>query len=318
MATSATPLAVARAAFAGMIDYAGLFPPAQLEMQAALAEYAAARNSSDSWMLARFIVPESRTASVILNLSNGAPSGGEGMPLSIIVDAGTDPRAWFGNVQAALTRIVELRKSSIVHIGALEVPLPPLLSLRETYDAAIGQYAAAAAQAGLRDTPSYIEMPPSERWLVLLPGAMAALQRHRLGAKLRCGGVNADAVPSLLDVATFLVQTRDEGVGFKATAGLHHPIRGYNEQDGFVMHGFLNLLVAASLARSDVSLEELITALEDEDAEHFKFDSDALIWNDRRLSAELVKETRARSFATYGSCSFDEPVADLRALGMIV
>ncbi len=314
MATSATPLAAVHAAFAGLIDYAGLFPPAQLGMKEALAEYAAARKSPNAWMLARFIVPESRVTEL---LNCRAESDDGRLSMSVIVDAGDDPRAWFGRVQGALARVAELNASGSVHIEALEIALPPLLSLRETYDATVGQYAAAAAQAGLGNLCSFVEVPRSDRRQALLPGAIAAMHRHRLGAKLRCGGVNADAVPPVLDVATFLVEARDEDVPFKATAGLHHPIRGYNEQNGFVMHGFVNLLVAAVLAKSGASVDDLIAVLEDDDADHFSFDSESLVWSGRALSAEVVAETRAQSFISYGSCSFDEPVSDLRSLGMI-
>ncbi|HET9392872.1 MAG TPA: hypothetical protein VFO29_05045 [Candidatus Rubrimentiphilum sp.] len=313
MATSVTPHAAARAAFTGLIDYAGLFPPAQLDMKEAVAEYGAARMSPNAWLLARFIVPESRLAEF---LDQRAELDGERFPLSVIVDAGDDPRAWFGRVQSALEGIAKLQSAGI-RVEALEAALPPLLSLRETYDATIGQYAAAVAQAGLRDLPSFIEVPRNDRRRDLLPGAIAAMHRHRLGAKLRCGGLNADAVPPVLDVATFLVEARDEGVAFKATAGLHHPIRGYNEASGFVMHGFLNLLVAAVLAKSGASLDELVAVLEDDDETQFRLNSDTLHWKALAFTAESIAETRAQSFAGYGSCSFDEPLSDLRSLGMI-
>src|SRR5207248_2613066 len=139
----------------------------------------------------------------------------ERLPLSVIIDAGDDARAWFGRVQAALARVAGLQEPIRIGAEALEIVLPPLLSLRETYDAAVGQYAAAVAQAGLRDLPSYIEVPRSDRGQALLSGAIAAMHRHRLGAKLRCGGANADAVPPVLDVANFLVEVRNEGVPYK-------------------------------------------------------------------------------------------------------
>jgi hypothetical protein len=311
MTTSATPLAAVCAAFSGLIDYAGLFPPAQLGMKTALAEYVAARRSPHAWMLARFILAASRIDELLQDAAGAPP------PLSVIVDAGNDSRAWFGNAQGALARIATLKNSSSVPIEALEVPLSPLLSLRETYDAAIGQYAAAASQAELRDVPSFIELPRNDRWLALLPGALAAMQRHRLGAKLRCGGVTAASVPPVLDVATFLHLANEEGTAFKATAGLHHPIRGYNEQSGFIMHGFLNVLTAAALAKTGAALEDLIAVLEDEETSHFVFEDEALLWKGRTIPAELLKQTRERFFVAYGSCSFDEPVNDLAALGML-
>jgi len=310
MTTSATPLGV-RAAFSGLIDYAGLFPPAQLGMKTALAGYDAARRSPHAWMLARFILAASRVDELLQDAAGAPP------PLSVIVDAGNDSRAWFGNTQAALTSIAACKNSGSAQIEALEVPLSPLLSLRETYDAAIGQYAAAASQAALRDVPSFIELPRDDRWLALLPGALAAMQRHRLGAKLRCGGAIAASVPPVLDVATFLHLANDEGAAFKATAGLHHPIRGYNEASGFIMHGFLNLLAAASLAKTGASLDDLIAVLEDEESSHFVFEDGALLWKSRAIPAEILKQTRQHFFVAYGSCSFDEPVDDLLALGMI-
>ena len=311
MTTSATPLPAVRAAFSGLVDYAGLFPPAQLGMQPALAEYAAARQGPHAWMLARFIVAESRLAE-LLECANAVA-----LPLSVIVDAGAQSRDWFTNAQAALTRIATFKNSGDAQIEALEVPLRPLLSLRETYDAAIGQYAAAAAHAGLGDVPSFIEAPNDSRWSELLPGALAAMQRHRLKAKLRCGGVTAASVPSVLDVATFVRLANDEGVAFKATAGLHHPVRGYNEESGFVMHGFLNVLTAAALARNGAPLDDLIAVLEDDEPSHFRFDADGLDWNGRQIPTEDLAATRERAFIGYGSCSFEEPVIDLAALGMI-
>src|SRR5215471_10308407 len=43
-----------------LIDYAGLFPPAALEMPEAQRNYAAYRAGEYSWMLGRFVVPAAR------------------------------------------------------------------------------------------------------------------------------------------------------------------------------------------------------------------------------------------------------------------
>lgn len=309
MATSATSSAAVRAAFSGLIDYAGLFPPAQLAMEPALAEYAAARRGPHAWMLARFIVPESRLAELL-------ECAREPIPLSVIIGTAGDSRTWFAPTHDALRRVAEQRTSGVT-IEALEVPLPRTLSQRETYDAAIGQYSAVAAQAGLGDLPSYMELPQDDRRDGLLPGALAAMKRQRLHAKLRCGGMTAAAFPTVSDIAKFLSAAAGDGVAFKATAGLHHPLRGYNEESGFVMHGFLNLLVAAALARQDASEETILSALGDEDAGHFALQADGLRWRTTLLGADALNATRARSFTSYGSCSFREPVDDLAALGLI-
>lgn len=309
MATSATSSAALRTAFGGLIDYAGLFPPARLEMDAALAEYAAARRGANAWMLARFIVPESR----LEELLQLAP---DPLALSVIVDAPSDSRTWFAAVTDALARIAR-RKASGIAIESVELAVPQLRSQRETYDAPIGQFSAAAARAGMDGLPSYIELPQDDRRAALLHGALAAMKRHRLGAKIRCGGVTAQSVPAVYDVATFLRAAGEEDVAFKATAGLHHAIRGYNEQSGFMMHGFLNLLTAAALVESGAGEDDVIGALEDEDAGNFGFDAQGLRWRGTVFGEDALRGTRAKRFNSYGSCSFSEPVEELAALGLL-
>lgn len=300
MLTNVPGAAAARAALASLIDYAGLFPPAQLPMDASIAEYVEARAGAHAWMLGRFIVPASRIEELLAVL------GEREVALSAIVDAGSDARTWLSNVQTALAKIAQLRDTEKrVRVEALEIPLPALLTNRETYDAAIGQFAAAAQQTGTRDLPAFVEIPRDARWETQLPGAMGALARHRFGAKIRCGGLVAEAVPQPQQVATFISIANEEGVPFKATAGLHHPIRHFNEAAGFTMHGFLNLLAAAALARRGASVEELagVIALED-----------SVPLPD---SVEDMGAVRRDLFIAYGSCSFSEPVDDLRKLGFL-
>lgn len=290
-----------RAAFTALIDYAGLFPPAQLSMDAAVAEYVEARASSFSWMLGRFIVPVSRIDELVASCR-------EPLELSVIIDAGGEQRAWLQNVQTAFARLVQLRQDEPrVPIHALEIALPPLQTNRETYDATIGQFAAAAQQAGLRDIPAFVEFPRDSRRETLLPGAMYALARHRLGAKMRCGGVTADAVPEPDEIAAFIARAHDERVPYKATAGLHHPIRHFNEAAGFTMHGFLNILIAALRARQGWDAEKLEAVIATEDAAGLSLDA----------TPEEIQAMRRESFVAYGSCSFSEPVEDLQKLGLL-
>lgn len=293
---------VLRAAFTTLIDYAGLFPPAQLRMDAAAAEYCAARGGSFAWMLGRFIVPRARVEELLATIS------GEPIALSVIVDAGNDPRSWLKNVQNAFAQIHDLRESETrVRVETLEIALPPLQTNRETYDAAIGQFAAAAQQAGLRDIPSFVEFPRDARREALLPGAMYALARHRLGGKMRCGGLTADAVPPPKEIASFIAVAGEEGVPYKATAGLHHPVRHFNQSAGFTMHGFLNILIAALRARQGWDKEKLETVIASEDVSQLQLDA----------SLDEIEAMRRENFIAYGSCSFSEPIEDLQKLGML-
>ena len=307
--------AAARAAFEALIDYAGLYPPAQLSMEDAIAEYAAARDGSTSWMLGRFIVGASRAMDA--KAVWGAPGGRPPLALSVILDADPDPRRWFASLHALLDGLAASRASVFVaRAEAFEVPLPPLLSARETFDAPIGQLRASLDRAGLGDVPAYVELPAGALRHELLSGAMAALARTRLGAKIRCGGVVADAFPSVDDIAGFIAATARQGVPFKATAGLHHPVRHRDPATGFTMHGFLNILAAATFApgADEATLRSIVA---EEDAGAFRFDGDTFAWRERRAGVDDLKRMRETAFVGYGSCSLREPVDDLTALGIL-
>ncbi len=305
----------ARTAFGRLIDYAGLFPPAKLPMEDAIAEYAAARQGAAAWILGRFIVPATRISETAQAWA--ARPRAEPLPVSLIVDGSPDPRLWFASLQSALAEVAGLKeRESHVRVEALEIPLPAPLSARETFDAPIGQLRALLDRVGLRDLPAYVELPRGTRWRELLAGAMAALARTRLSAKIRCGGVVAEAFPSVDDVAAFSAAAAVERVGYKATAGLHHPLRHRDPATGFVMHGFLNLLAAATFAPR-VDAERLIRIVAEEDSSAFGFEDSSLRWRDQRAGRDDVARMRETAFAGYGSCSFTEPVDDLTALGIL-
>jgi hypothetical protein len=303
-----------RAAFDALIDYAGLFPPAKLGMAAAAGEYRAAAAGPHAWMLGRFIVPASRGRELAQAL---AAAAGPPVSLSVIAEGSSDPRRWFSAVQASLDEVARLRDDEgRVRVAAVEVALPPLATARETFDATVGQLGALVERAGLRELPVYAELPRGPRWMETLSDAMTALSRARLNAKLRCGGVTPDAFPSIDDVAAFIEAAANEGVAFKATAGLHHPVRHFNQTAGTTMHGFLNLFAASAFAgRLDAAM--LREAIAEEDARAFTFDDATFGWRGERAGVDDLRAVRAVAFNGYGSCSFGEPVADLIALDLL-
>ena len=312
--STSTFLPSVRTAFTRLVDYAGLFPPAKLDMRSSVEEYVAARAGSHAWMLGRFIVPASRLKE-LKSVMAGLPAGSPEIPLSVIVDAHNDPHTWFNTAHAAFTDVATYRANGM-RIEALEVPLPPLPTRRETHDANIGQCAMLAERAGLRSLPVYVELPRDERFIELVLAAFTALSRYRLSAKIRCGGVVAEAFPSVDELAAFVSTAVEENVPFKATAGLHHPIRHHNEPTGFMMHGFLNVLAATVFARN-ASAEELREILSEEAPSAFLFEERSLKWSDRSASLEQIAAAREHAFIAYGSCSFAEPVDDLTALTIL-
>ncbi len=128
-------------------------------------------------------------------------------------------------------------------------------------------------------------------------------------AKIRCGG---ETFPSVDELAAFVTACRDAGKPFKATAGLHHPLRTPTQ------HGFLNLLAAAVFGFA-FALDErdLAALLAEEDPAAFALDDDAFVARGRRVGAGAITAARHELFVAYGSCSFSEPVEDLQALGFL-
>lgn len=285
MTASATPLPVVRATLAALIDYAGLFPPAELDVNAAAAEYADARRAEHAWMLGRFIVRISQFDALLAAIPPGAH-----FAVSLILDTGT----------AGIERAHVLRcNAPNVWVEALEVLL--------SGDQVDAFARALRSRSSLKDLPVYAEVPPE---------VVPAVAQAGFGAKIRCGGVSASAYPSVAQVAQFLEMCANLRLPFKATAGLHHPVRHFNAAAGVTMHGFLNLLGGAAYARSGAAPEEIETIVACEDPAAFRFEAGAVRFGDRAFTADQMRDVRSL-FVAYGSCSFSEPVDDLRSMGVL-
>ena len=131
----------------------------------------------------------------------------------------------------------------------------------------------------------YVEMP--------VTGDPAALGGAR--AKIRTGG---DTFPSACDLAGFLVRAARARVPFKATAGLHHALPHPP------MHGYLNLFLAACQVWHGASEADALATLQSDSPRP-------------DLTGEQIRQARAEFAISFGSCSFEEPVAELERLGWL-
>ena len=309
MVSTVTP--PAEAALRALIDYAGLFPPAALSMDEARADYVACSGSSQAWMVGRFVVPLSRLAELQADMT------GRPFAVSAILDGGTEPLRWFADAVSLLERALPNVDSTLVLIESVEIALPKLTSAREAYGSAIGQLAALLTRFDLGHVPAYVELPRDERLAGAIDQAMTSLARHGLRAKVRCGGIISQAFPSTAELAAFVVAATRESVAFRATAGLHHPVRKYDATVGCTMHGFLNVLGATLVAMREGDPVAVQTVLEEEDAAAFVFDADGLQVADHHFTLSEIVAMRERGFVAYGSCSVSEPIEDLTALGIL-
>jgi hypothetical protein len=139
-------------------------------------------------------------------------------------------------------------------------------------------------------------------------------------AKIRTGGLTAEAIPAAEDLAGFLCLASERRLAFKATAGLHHPVRSDRpltyapDAPRGVMHGFVNVFLAAAFAWHEADRATLVKILNETDAGAFQFRNDEARWRDRSLATEQIVEARREFAHSFGSCSFEEPIADLREL----
>jgi hypothetical protein len=169
------------------------------------------------------------------------------------------------------------------------------------------------------ELPVFWEAPPerAEQTIPLIAGHNSNEDTVPFGYKLRTGGVTVDAFPTSAQIARVLVTAATHQLPIKFTAGLHHPIRQFRDEVKTKMHGFLNVLGAAVLAAEHQwEADQAVTMLEDEDPRSFSFTDDFFAWRDWKIDKERL-QYRRKFVRSFGSCSFDEPRDDLRALNLL-
>ncbi len=297
-----------RALLAGVIDYAGTFPPAALSLEQSVDNWRAYRSSPHAWMLGRFVCPAGRLED--LASLKWSPTDG---PISLIVAASETKQACYNQVIAALAAIRAYPHPAI--IDTLEMALPS--SLRDDPAAVMNLLGWVLDQtaARTRSVTLYCEFPSTnvsaKRSLIETIADCNRAMRPlspQVGFKFRTGGIRAPAVPGSSDVAAVVTSCRDAGVFWKATACLHQPLRHVHASLGLPVHGFLNVLAAAVFADLR-GLDEaaLIAILNDDQSSHFRLDARGLAWQELTATTADMSSARQRSFQSFGSCSFEEP-----------
>ena len=149
------------------------------------------------------------------------------------------------------------------------------------------------------------------------------IRRVGARAKIRTGGITPAAVPSAACCARFIARCAEHDVAFKATAGLHHPLRGdyrftYDvDAPRGTMFGFLNFFIAATFARAGMAEGEVTGMLEERDPSAFRFTASDIAWRKHSVTLRDVAAARASFAIAFGSCSFREPIDDLQQLGVL-
>ncbi len=286
----------------GVIDYAGIYPPAKLPLSEAVRNYARFMQRPERWILSRFVCAASR----LDDLAKELQAGDAPIPVTVIGTSGPDLDAFERGLEAdsqAMTRFEEA-VGERASVEAYEVRLSDSSDLPEV----------------LRDLRAfdaievYLELP----WDSEVAAGLAGIADEGwLGAKARTGGAEPSAFPTSDELALFLQQCLDLDLEFKLTAGLHHPLRRFDADSGARMHGFLNVLAAAALHESErLSRHEIATILDDEDAGSFGWGEYSIEWRGHEAGLEAIESMRSL-FVGFGSCSVEEPLEDLVTLELI-
>jgi hypothetical protein len=299
-----------RALLAHSIDYAGLFPPANLALEPALHNHSEYVRVPDSWMLGAFILPIAEFDAAARHLSDFDSE--YPLRISALGPRSDSAEAFLKSLSASVDAIATFEtRFKAASIAQLEMPLPA--------DVNAALLKAIRQRLHHSDLKTFWEAKPdaAERVTELLSENNAANAGRKLGFKLRTGGVTAEAFPSSAQIAMALMAAGTRGVPIKFTAGLHHPVRLFHDSVQTKMHGFLNVLGAGVLAPDhDWRQNEVIQMLDDEDAGSFSFTEDFFAWRDWRISTEAIA-ARRELVTSFGSCSVDEPREDLRALKLL-
>ncbi len=272
----------------GLFDYAGLFPPANLDMQQTVKNWYTYANCDDSWMLARLIIPVSRLNDFKSAAKDILPSAEEQdmWQISVLLPP-VSSEGFESAVQAtidfnledcgAVANVVEFKASSTIEIDK---------ALSILHD----------------DLFPFIEIPIDED----PRGLLASLSGAIAGAKVRTGGIVPELYPSAEHLARFIHSCALSGQPFKATAGLHHPYANINSNVGVREFGFLSILQSAAFASTnDCNVGDIMEILLCDTPDLSSF------------SEGQLEQVRAELFNSIGSCSFNEARSDLRLMGML-
>ena len=287
------PAAALRALLEHAIDYAGLFPPADLALEPALENQAGYVRSPDRWMLGAFILPVGKfnAAAAQLGLFSRGSSAADFRPRAEERRARQLSRN--GPSPGSVDRTFSGAHPDVLSITQFEMPLPE-----------------GAEPESLGNFPVFWETPADSA-----PATIAALAGTGAGFKLRTGGVTADAFPTDEQIARALVAAAKHQVPIKFTAGLASSGAPFHESVRTKMHGFLNVLGAGVLAvEHGWDEEQTAQMLADENPPPLGSMTSVPL---ARVGNRHRANQGAPSFVTsLGSCSFDEPRDDLRALGL--
>ncbi|HEY9692716.1 MAG TPA: hypothetical protein V6D15_10945 [Oculatellaceae cyanobacterium] len=277
-----------------VVDYAGLFPPAKLTMAEAIANYAQYLCDRYNWMLGRFVLPASRLLEFEEILAKLAltEEKTQQWSLSLILSQ---------NWQLELEQVKLWQERGRIAIASLEFPPLPPTEIEKV----------------IPPLPNSVEAFCEIPFNADLQAYFTILKNSPIAAKIRTGGITAEAFPSTNQLCEYIFAFADAKIPFKATAGLHYLLPGkyrltYEPDSQLAtMYGFLNVtLLTAFIYTQKFTQQQALNLLQETSINSFQFKPDSITWQQQQLSILDIEKSR-QFFRSFGSCSFQEPIADL-------
>ena len=299
---------------ADRLDYAGLFPPAGLPMESAFRNYAAYQRHEHSWLLGRFVCPAGR----LTELGGLVAQWPEESPLRLSVvghpmkDPDYRPRV---AADLELLRSFQVQHRQRVQIETFETSLAPLIAL-------LNESGVTILLQGLRKQFVSADLSRLTVFLEFLLAPNVAVWARacksasdvdlQFGLKFRFSGVEVTVIPASGEVARMIAACRDAGCVWKATAGLHQPMSARDDIGHTRSFGFVSLFAAATLAEvHKLPQPQIDEILQESSAENLRFHVTNFAWREISASNSQIAAARQRGPLSFGSCSFEEPIAGL-------
>jgi hypothetical protein len=300
---------------ANVIDYAGTFPPARLPLEAAIENYLGYKRSPYWWMLGRFVCAAASLQE--LQASPHWPALRD-YPVALVGPPNPESDDYLQRLSAELESV-----KNFISPGGEATRGNPGISFECKFHRSPLKRFPAPNIFNILDAAKewcselFVEVPIQSGFDVWPLAPLIGVSGGDWGLKFRVGGV-ADDVPAIKHLAYAIRLCTQYDIRWKATAGLHQPLRHYDEPLGTLAHGFLNLLCAAVLTHAHrLGEPEIADVLKEEAFEAFAFTDQGVRWRDIEATVPQIREARKASMVSFGSCSFDEPVEGLRELQLI-
>lgn len=293
------------------VDYAGLFPPAALPLGEVVKNFAQYRELPCNPMLGRLVLPAGRLEDFSALADAIEVSAPDASPwrISALLPMVKETDKFVGACQA-IAQFNKRFESRGFAVDSMEIKTDSPKCVSQTI-AQLPEGIQAFLEVDCQNDPG-----PSIGAIAAHSGTTESF------AKIRTGSVIADQIPSVEQVACFIGSCATHAVGFKATAGLHHPLRSeyrltYEaDPPRGIMHGFLNVFVASMIAFDKrVENDVIKEVLSDTSPANFKFEENLLRWQDLEVESSRVQQLRETGILSFGSCSFLEPTEELQSLG---